>query len=113
MNSGRRWMIGLLAAAASLTAAGGGTAWARICSPGMYCPTFKVTLRSFGSHLGGCNDGGGCGTFRVTNSLTMSGTGEERNCMRLVGEPCGNIVAIYPDGDTDWSVNTDWPGPPY
>lgn len=109
MTTIRRWVLAAVITTGALSVAH--RADARICAPGMYCPTFKVTLRSFASHLGGCNDGGGCGLFRVSNTLTMSGTGEERNCM--FSEPCGNIVAIYPDGSMDWSANGTWQGPPY
>lgn len=108
MTTRVRWS--LAAALGAVLALGEpGAADARICSPGMYCPSFKVTLRSFATSLGGCNDGGTCGTFRVTGTFTMTGYGEERTCM--YSEPCGNIVAIYPDGDVDWSANGSWPGP--
>jgi hypothetical protein len=104
MTTIRRWVLGAVIAMGMLS-----TADARLCAPGMYCPQTKVTLRVFGAQMGGCNSGGTCGTFRVTSSFTMTGYGEERNCMHT--EPCGNIVAIYPDGGMDWSVNGSWEGP--
>lgn len=105
MTTIRRWVLGVAIATGMLST----VADARVCAPGMYCPKVKMTLRAFGAQMGGCNAGGTCGTFFVTGTFTMTGQGEERNCMH--SEPCGNIVGIYPDGSMDWSVNGSWTGP--